>query len=376
MKKNESLLIPAGSPQHVVSLLVTKIQHKLFEFSLYNTGQGISKWHSRFENTNCFQTSLSFDKIPEESILDVEGWNDLYKKSKTAENMDFLYSAIHDKLTKGGNLLPAPLFKQYYDSGQVTGVCAMQCIMSPFRSKIMDLSYGSPAEKEASYKLIKTLKFKVYYKAQQNLIDSTIQSHLPSVLMKLEAEIKMVEIAQDNVNFKVAINHMGILLKVDVLAQYPEELLQTTMGRYAVLREASTELGKAWLNDPSTLIPENVNQMNALQLATAKFEHQKAIIQNYKFRLQQIAENGNSLQLAKALFGIYRFSRYIELAISETVNYISNEHLIFKSIKMLLKNLFAIKGFSETVQKLISKVEKSGKTELSAKMRNYWLSLS
>jgi len=143
--------------------------------------------------------------------------------------------------------------------------------------------------------------------------------------MKLEAEIKMVEIAQDNVNFKVAINHMGILLKVDVLAQYPEELLQTTMGRYAVLREASTELGKAWLNDPSTLIPENVNQMNALQLATAKFEHQKAIIQNYKFRLQQIAENGNSLQLAKALFGIYRFSRYISSIFSIFFNVFINK---------------------------------------------------
>ncbi len=382
MKPGESVLIPTGSKEHATSLLVEKNGSGTFKLTQYNTGQGVLTWHARWENSTRYQTHYIIDNIPMESIVNKDAWKEIFTNKSEAKDMNPTYMNIRDKLGKGGTVLPPSKHQEDYEAKQASGTCAMQNLMAFLRHQCMQMAEGSPAEKEAVYKMIKTNLFIAYHNDNLNEVDEVIQDNLPSVLRKLKAEIKLVEIAQGEKQFNEAMDQMKSLFsqmsKQDIFQQLTERNFDTTMARYAILRTASTILCEIWLENPNQPPPSNLSQLEVFDLGFAKFEHHKAILQNIETSLNKIAQEQNPAALSFELYRILGATPYEDMAIEKIIKYFGDEipgpeGKVPLGMQELLKNLSKFKDHTNyLVQKILTKLENNNKFELASWAKNYW----
>lgn len=385
MKPGKGLLIPTGCIGHAASLLVEKNESGTFKITQYNTGQGVLDWHARWENSTRYQTHYIIDNIPMESILNKKAWEAIYRDKEFEGDMNSTYINIRDNLGKGGTVLPPSKHKEDYEAKQASGTCAMQALMALLRHQCMQMVSGSLAEKEAVYKMIKTNLFISYHQDNLTQVDEVIQEHLPTVLRKLKAEVKLVEIAQREEQFNEAMNEIGSLLnqmgKQEIFQQLSERSFDTTMARYATLRAASTILCEIWLENPNLTLPSNLTQLEVFELGFAKLEHHKAIIQNIQTRLYNSAQKTHA-ELSFELYRILIATPYEDMGITETIKYFGDEipgrdGKAPIGMQGLLRSLrkFPVHT-NHQVQKLVEQLKKNNKFELATWVRNYWEELA
>ncbi len=315
LKSGESILIPSGYENissesgHAACLLITKTD-KTYRLILFNTGSGLSDWHNRWtqsksppikKNEVSYQTGWEIDQIPKSSLLDRENWWSL-NNARISSSMGKTYVCLRDKLGKGGVAPPPSSHKEDYEQPQKGGTCATQSLMSFLRHFIMENTEGTPAEKEAVYKIIKAKLFLAYSKQIDSSISDFMKKHMQPALAKASAELVLMQIAQDTERYEAAINKFAGVLKtldgkvskdkfeealkaVDLglqdtyvqetknFSEQFEEILRSDSGsvlsRYWILRAASNLLTQA---DIEAMPPENEE---AFQLAVAKFKAMK-----------------------------------------------------------------------------------------------------
>jgi len=273
LKSAESLLVPTEHKLHGTCLLVTKTDNETFQLTLYNAGQGCISWHYRWENTNFYQTFDIIDNVPKESVYEINTWLELAMISSEAVSMDPIYRLIHEQLGKGGTVSPPSPNLEDYEAKQHSGTCSMQCLLALLRHQCMQLAIGSPAEKEATYKLIKTMMLLQYHQDNFQHADKAIQTHLKTVIKKLKAEAKAVEIAADSAKFEEAMRQIKESLlslnKHQAVEQLEARDSSTKMARYATLRTASKILSEALLELPQPLQDKNLSKNEFFRLAFA-----------------------------------------------------------------------------------------------------------
>jgi hypothetical protein len=367
LQVDQSALLPSGTKHHAICLLVTKTLNDCFNLTIFNTGDGLTKWHFCYENSNHFQTSLKFYQIPSSSIISQEFWGHLYNEQP--QTIDFIYQHIHDSFTFISKL-PPPLRKEYYERAQVTGTCAMACLMSCINSYVRDVAEGTVLEKKTTASLFKTLYSHAYVKESYSVVDENIQKQLSTIVLKFEAEVKMLEIADDDLKFQNAIKQLGLLFNSGI--PFPREHTTSNMGRFAILRNASKILSTLWIYNSEIGMSENEPEADAFALAFANLKHKRAKLQNFKVTLDKIEKRGVKVELTHMLYHIMVKYKYPDFVISETVNYINKGILNFSQIKLLLKNLNKHKNYSDTVEKLIVAVEKSEKPHFAPHLQVYW----
>jgi hypothetical protein len=384
LKVGESLLVPTGSEGHATCLMVTKTGDETFRLTQYNTGQGVMNWHYCFENSVRFQTYDEIDAIPAASVLNEDMWSTL-ALNRTG-SIDGTYQIIHKVLGKGGILLPPSANSEDYEAKQTTGTCAMQCLMALARHQCMQLSPGSPAEKEAMYKLLKTKLFIRYHQDNIQQLDAVIQKNLATVLKKLQAETQLINIAEDPKLFEPALVEIGKMTDLfgqpDIAPRLAERNDETTMARYATLRIASNILCGLFLEHPEISPPEEAHQLDILGLAFAKLEHQKTIFKNIVATLDALAQRNNFEGLAHELFRIHIATPYEELAMEETIKHLGKEDLgpeakVLEGIKLLLNNFNKFRLQCDVkVLKIAQRLEQSGNVALSQWVRDQWRELA
>lgn len=384
LEVGKSLLIPTGCHKHATSLLITKTDLDKFTLTQYNTGQGTLTWHNRWEDTNRYQTFYAIDNVPLSSLLKKEGWQNLLMNRKIADDMDPSYIIIRNVLGKGGKIRPPSPHSEDYEAKQVSGTCGLQCLMALLRHLVMQLATGTPEEKEGLYKLLKSQMFIRYYQDNLSSVDAYIQTQIPTIINKHKAELKMAELSKDPQQFEetmAVIEDMFIQLSHEDLAIKMREsaaAANTTMARYAALRNSSIVLSNLWFENKQFPVLD-AQQAKFLELALAKYEKLHIIHSNMSVRLQEAEEN-----LPKLVFELFRMisaTPYVDLAIKETIKYFGDElpddNKPPEGMKTLLSSLnkYPIQN-GPKVLTLAKKLEESGKVPLADWTRKYWEQLN
>ena len=383
MKTGDSLLVPNGCNGHATCLLITKTSPDTYKLTQYNTGQGVDEWHPNLKNSNRFQTFHVVDDIPKESILNLDNWKNLFNDSKNEKTMDRIYLNVNGQLGKGGKILPPSTHIEDYEAKQASATCSMQSLMAFLRHQCMEMVVGSPAEKEAVYKMIKVEMLLNYNQDNLPNLDASIQNILPVITNKLTAELNMVKIAQDEKRFNNGMNEIKEILhklgKEDIVQQLNERNSETNMARYATLRTASTILSAIWLENPNIIFTENTKHHEILELALAKLEHKNTIIQNLKNNVALSAEQNSNKKLSYELYRILVATPFHQVGVEEAIKYFGNEIPSENSpppgMQQLLTYLNHRRDRTDSsVQKIIENLEKSN-IELSKWTKDNWQEL-
>lgn len=382
MEPGQKLLIPTGFDGHATALLVEKNVSGSYKMTLYNTGSGVMNWHPRWQMTNRYQTFYSIDYVPEDSILTIHAWRELYICKSIAGSMNPTYELIRDVLGKGGKILSPSEHIEDYEAKQSSGTCSMQCLMASLRHECMQIAEGSPAEREAAYKFIKAKMLGTFHRENLDRPDDVIRGHLPTVLKKLEAENTLIEIAREEGSYRQAMDRIEPVLnqagKQEIVKQLIERGSKTCMARYATLRMASVILCNIWLADPKLPLPADNN--DAFALGLAKLEQQKAISGNLQTILQNASQETQDA-LCNVLYRIFVATPYEETGIRETIKYLGDElpepGKGPEGMQKLLKSLYTFRvHMTPTIQKLAVELEKNDKSELSNRVKTFWKELA
>jgi hypothetical protein len=276
LENGQSILVPSGCLGHTTCLLITKSKSDAFKLDLYNTGMGIDKFHHQWENSNLFQTHFTIENIPDVSMLNFEGWNELLSLKDSSPRMNPLYNQLTNVLGKGGQISKKSKQLEEYEVGQDSGTCTMQCLLSLLRHQCMKIAEGTPAEKEALYKIIKTQLQLMFLKENASDLDNVISRYMGIITKKLEAENKLLQIADNPDEFITSMSTIYKLLDSFGVKQIPSELIKipktTTLARYAFLRNVSSLVRDIWFELPNRELPNDIAQLDVLQLVLAKIE--------------------------------------------------------------------------------------------------------
>ena len=125
---------------------------------------------------------------------------------------------------------------------------------------------------------MKAQMFLLFSNEHQSDFDATIQKYMGPILRKLQADLHMSSIASDPKQFEESSLEISILLK-----QYNEHELaeqwkpknESSLARYAALRNIANTLVDIWLEQPEKLPTE---MPKTFCFALAKFDHKKIIL--------------------------------------------------------------------------------------------------
>lgn len=374
LKVGESLLIPLGCAKHSTSLLVKRISANSFRLIHYNTGFGL-KWHHRYPNSNLYQTHDIMDEVPAESVFNEEVWN-AYYGLKIKKNMDSAYEWCRDQVGKGGIHLPASENEEDYEAIQFSGTCPTQSKMALIRHEVMQLVEGAPAEKEAFYKLFKTYLFLQFIRDNETKFDKTIEKHLPSVQERLNAELALVHIAQDNKLMDEAMTTFKIVLSDKEIPSL--SCNSSFLERYAFLRKTSLLIFKD-LNAKKIKISPELLESQGLQLVSSKLKHYANIQKNIVELLKEMAE-ASEQSLTEKLSFILTQTPHKDIALAEALKYLgkeipTEEHLP-KRTKSLLEELSNdYKKNDFLANKLCTHLASKGNHALGKWSLDYWKTL-
>lgn len=276
----QSILIPTGTEDHATAVLISRTDEASVNIFLYNTGEGIKR-HPRWHRSNNMQTHIGFSGVPISTILDQTHWDALFNKSSASSDEEQMYSTFESILCKGGTQLPASSYEEDYEQPQYSGTCAMHCLMAFLRHQALEIQEGSPEEKEAFYKCVKTHLLLSFYEQHQSEVDVTIQKQLETPLDKLKGEMILIQAAADPSAY------MEALAAHQALHHPSNDMPRSTfLSRYASLRKAAISLANACYKGE---VSEAQLQNNAfLQLAAAKYKHHCLI---FSYLAMQIKNN-------------------------------------------------------------------------------------
>jgi len=374
LKVGESLLIPLGCAKHSTSLLVKRISANSFRLIHYNTGFGL-KWHHRYPNSNLYQTHDIMDEVPAESVFSEEVWN-AYYGLKIKENMDSAYEWCRDQVGKGGIHLPASENEEDYEAIQFSGTCPTQSKMALIRHEVMQLVEGTPAEKEAFYKLFKTYLFLQFIRDNEIKFDKTIEKHLPSVQERLNAELALVHIAQDNKLMDDAMATFKVVLSDKKIPSL--SINSSFFERYAFLRKTSLLIFKD-LNAKKIKISPELLECQGLQLVSSKLIHYAHIEKNI-VELLKVKLEASEQSLIEELSLILTRTPHRDVALVEAVKYLgeeipSEEYPPVRTKSLLTKLSSDHKAHDDLVKKLGAHLASKGNLALEKWSLDYWETL-
>jgi hypothetical protein len=287
----------------------------------YNNGTGCDlKHHYQYPQTHLFQTHVIIDKVPAKSLLSEKEWNNHYLQLNHEKDMDLAYQWIENHIGKGGFRLPASENQEDYEAPQFSGTCTVQSKMALIRHLIMQITNGTPAEKEACYKLIKTYLYLQYLKENENKFDDYIKQYIPLIREKLSAEETLIQIARDEMLMNES---MAVFKSVQVDFNLNEEIIvppshHTFLSRYAILRRNSSLIFKNILSHQKQ-IPIELSKHPALKLIMAKISNYECIKKNIN-----VLMNSN-IDKSDQVFTIITQTPYVNIAITEFLNYLGKE---------------------------------------------------
>jgi hypothetical protein len=245
LNQEDLLFIPAGSQEHAIGLSVEKTAADTFRITIYNTGEGI-EWHPhRGEKV---QTFLILDEVPQSSIFDRQAWQELFRLRVVSDSIEPVYACIFNQLGAGGVPIAASQEKGDYESPQASGTCSAQNIMAFIRHRIMSITAGTPQEKLACYRIVKSLIFSNLSRNLMPGVAQELREISEKKLSKLTAELKLAYTIQEEVIFE---NYKGVLIQQlpdhFVLPEAPDSLLQRFHQIYALCKKVA----KHWSQNQS-----------------------------------------------------------------------------------------------------------------------------
>lgn len=311
------LLIPLGCKKHATLLCIRKI-HSLFRLEHYNTGLGLPS-QQKWADAYLFQTYQVIDQVPEDSILNEEAWKKMFSV-QDEKNMDAAHEWLQSSIGKGGTVLCRSENVEDYEVPQFSNTCTTQSLMAFIRHEAMQVAKGTPAEKEAFYKLFKTRLFLQYLQNNKNKFDGIITHHLPLVLAQLKGEQKLMQIALDESQFIDSLKMFKEIFtslgesQISEATQLSREA--SFLARYAHLRSLSIQLCNIWwANRQKRNV--HLSKHPALELAHAKFEKYLTVEKNI---VTFLAKNKDS-RITELLF-ILKNTRYKEIGKKEVEKYL------------------------------------------------------
>ncbi|GAB4232776.1 MAG: hypothetical protein Tsb0021_11520 [Chlamydiales bacterium] len=371
-----SLLVPTGCSGHATSLLINKNSDGSFSLTHYNTGKGVMEWHPQWEKTNRYQTFLTIDNIPEESIFDPKAWDDLFEYSLNSLDIENVYRILIDKLGADGIKAMPSGVEEDYEAKQASGTCAMQSLMAFLRHRIMSLADATPAEKEAIYKLYKNQLFSQFLLDHLSDLDENIKSNLVTMMEKLKADLLLVELVKTPEEYSKAMKTIGNMFSAihreDIFKKLSEGESTTTLGRYAQLRKALNTLCVAWSDLSYPPVSLNAEQKKILNLAITKFEHHVFIKKNIKARIEESAHKSRE-DLAVFLSRVLTSTAFPELVIEEFVNRFGGEEMPYENTNLILRKFNGYRKQTEKyVYDIVKRLEHEGELDQAEWMRSAW----
>lgn len=235
-------LFATGCQGHSMLLSVEKKENGKYKLVLFNTGQGVSKYHSPLDNKK-YQTYLVVDDIPAQKLNDKELWKGFLAAEKSPD-VDAIYTWF-----KGLGTLSPPSGNQFdYDPIQMLGTCPAQCLMAWMRYYIMhDLVKGNYVlEKLGVYKFIKARTFEVMSsKDDTSILDIFLRGYLNknASLHHSDTELLKIALDLDKKDFK------KLLDSIDEYSQAWKEA-DGMFARYYALKAVAKHLAEFPLERP------------------------------------------------------------------------------------------------------------------------------
>lgn len=381
LQVGESFLVPTGCSFHETCLLITKNQNNKFTLIHYNTGTGALDWNYRWKNSKLFQTFRAIDDVPLESILNKEGWKTVWESKYSAKSMDPTYTAIEQVLGKDGIIRPASPDKEDYEAIQNSCTCAMQVLMALMRHQIMERADGTKIEKEAYYKLVKAHMILLYAKEHWSVLENTIQESMTPVMDKLQADIKMHEIAKSSEQYQQVEDEITLLLKhygEHELSEAWKPQNDNCLSRYAALRDISNVLSTMWIQHKER-VPEKKTE--AVCFALAKYNHKKIILNNLEKIFDKEFEAKNNTDLAIKFSGSLKVTPHEDFILDYIVRRFGKDvpptveddsHVLPIFMKKLNINRLPT---NHVIEKLREKIAEQGNYDLSQWIKDYWIQL-
>lgn len=278
MKEGQTVFFPTGSIAHALSVLVSCNSDGLFQMKIFNTGRGVLKWHSKWGNTNRFQTYLEIDRIPKEDLLDEKTWDLIASNRRINSAINPFYEIVINQLAKRGVVQKPSLNPEDYEARQTSGTCSMQSLLAFFRHQIVQQApYVLPKEREGLYKILKANMLSKYYKSNIKLLDQTIHSYSRTVMDKFGGELALYEAAKKQKSYLQTVQEIinavhDPALKEPICLLVQKQAL-TVMERFSTLREAETLLSDLEKKHPNKVFLDSPG----LGFALAKKKHHAAI---------------------------------------------------------------------------------------------------
>ncbi len=359
----KKILVPLRSQVHQMCLIIEKTSEEDLRLIQYNTGRGVPNWHYQWEETNRFQTFLIFDHIPKESLLQSEKWETLFQEVPESANIGKIYQIIHQLAEKG--VKKDPTGNRFdYEQKQATGTCTAQCLMAFLRHQIMENEIENPEKGYALYKLVKSKMLSRAGKKWLEEADEVITRASITKMKKLEADIALVNMAQDEKTYSKAwkqLKQLLIELERTDLADHLESLpKESQFVRYHVLREAQGAIAKCWLE----IQYEAPHSEPYLTLALAKYEHQRQIIGNMKGNVKNSVLDKDWPRLAAELLNIIIATAHSEWGINWLVqNYQSEKK---QALSFLLEELAKYNFFGQRyIKRIKTAFQMAGKDKIA-----------
>ncbi len=240
-----------------------KTGDKRYRLSHYNTGDLLEK-HYRLKNSPKFQTFDIIENVPEEDLLQEGIWENSRRSASE------IYHFVRSTLGKNGTRLPPSPHKEDYEARQEEGTCLTQCLMAMLRHQIMELAEGTPQEKLALYKMIKSKILIRFYADNKIHFSSDLIKELALPLEKHKANTFLYSVAEDKQAFGESLASMKGALQENADGLHAPEP-DTTLLRFSTLRQASSLISNKFLKDEAaTTAQEKFGGNPHLILALAK----------------------------------------------------------------------------------------------------------
>ncbi len=377
LKVGEAFLIPIGCLRHATDLLVKRTGPSIFCLVHYNTGFGVDKWHHRYQQTHLYQTFDQIDEVPEASVLNEEEWRKHFLGLRKQKEMDFGYDWIRNHIGKGGVIKPASVHEEEYEAIQNSGACTTQSKMALIRHEVMQIIPGTPAEKEAGYKLIKTYLFLQFLQDHQDTLEEGVKQHLLSILEKLQGEQALIQITLDEQRMLEASEKLKEIFQRlgenPDMASLPAEA--SFLMRYAHLRKLSLTIFKQGVLNQGKLSDEELSQP-LFQFLSAKKSKELCVKKNIAALFKKTAEKKDQ-SFIDGLFFILVHTPHLTFTLKEGLPYLADElptaNQPPKRTKELLDSLNVQHAENDPLVKQIAEeFANLGKRELSKYVTETW----
>lgn len=228
------ILLPTGSLGHSMVCCIKRKPHDKFQLTLYNTGDGVEKYHHKSQNpdVNKYQTHLIIDDLDADVLKDPNIW-DKFMEARWSEDVEAIYSWFKELSTKGKERAPSENPNDY-EQKQISGTCSAQCLMAFIRHQIMEASSGD-LKKMGMYKLLKARTIFKLGSEDLEATDKLLKEHLSKKLELVGAEIALSKIAESGKEFESIFDSIA---KNNKALQKPTGVFE----RFAFLREYALKM--------------------------------------------------------------------------------------------------------------------------------------